>query len=148
MPLYFNIERREGMRMNRKKRKIAGIVMLVLILCYCQSISAKMTEIAPQYVNTSSCSISMAINGVMANCLLNVKGKDGTTKISGTLKLYDVTDKKSIKRWPISINGTYYSGLKTATVKSGHKYKLSFSGKVYDSKNKGESISATKTKQN
>lgn len=134
--------------MNRKRRKIAGIVMLVLILCYCQSVSAKIADIMPQYVQTSSCSVSISINGVTANCLLNIQGKDGTTKISGTLKLYDVTDKKSVKSWSISKRGSYYSGLKTASVKSGHKYKLSFSGKVYDSKENGESVSATKTKQN
>lgn len=55
--------------MNRKLRKISGIVMLVLILCYCQNISAKMMDIAPRYVNTSSCSVSMSMNGVTANCL-------------------------------------------------------------------------------
>lgn len=134
--------------MKQNKRKIVGIV-LTTFLCFClQSISVKATEIMPLYENTSSCVSTLSFSGRSATCRITIAGKSGTTRISGTLKLRDKTARKTVKKWTISKNGAFCNESKTATVQSGHKYKLLFTGTIYNSNGNGEDVSASVTKSN
>ena len=100
-------------------------------------------------VQSNRSTVRLFFSGNKANCVLTVKGRNGASSISGTLKLYDSTTGKTVQTWPISKTGSAYSGTKTATVKKGHSYKLSFSGKVYGKNAKyGESVSASASKRN
>lgn len=106
-------------------------------------------SVSPMYLQSSICRTRLNLSGTKANCKVVIKGIDGTTKISGLLKLYDNTAGRQVASWAISESKAYYSGTKTATVKKGHSYKLSFSGKVYGKNNKsGESISSSTSGKN
>jgi len=101
------------------------------------------------YIQNNKCTTYLNFNGKKANCVLLVTGQKDSTSISGTLKLYDNTAKKNVANWSIFKKGFSYNGTKTATVKKGHSYTLSFSGKVYGKRSKtGESISASSSKKN
>lgn len=134
--------------MKSYKRKFVGMLLVTMAICCFQSVPTKAAIISPLYVATSRCIVRLSFNDKSATCTSMVTGKQGTTSISGTLKLYDETAKKSVKSWTISKTGSSYTGSKTATVKAGHKYKLSFSGKAYDKNGKSESVSASTTKKN
>lgn len=106
-------------------------------------------SVSPMYVQSSTCRTYLSLNGRTANCKVAIQGKRGTIKISGLLKLYDNTAGKQVTSWAVSESSSCYSGTQTATVKKGHSYKLSFSGKVYGKNNKsGESISSSTSGKN
>lgn len=131
-----------------KMKKIVGVLLAVTLLVCFEGTDIQATGVAPRYVNTSACTVRLSYNNNVVKCTLTVTGKSGTSSISGKLKLYDVTDKKTIKNWTISKTGSLYTGSKSATVTAGHKYRLRFTGEVYDKNNVAESVSATVTKKN
>lgn len=132
----------------RFRRSIVGFLAVLLLVCAFHSTTVNAEDCMPMYVTASTCKISLVFNNNSATCILSVTGKNGTTSISGKLKLYDATDKKTVKLWTISKLGVSYSGSKTAAVKPGHTYKLRFTGKVFDAGGTGESISAKVKKVN
>lgn len=134
--------------MHKKKVGILATLAVILVYCLLSFVPVKAADYSIMYVKTSSCSTYLTLQGSVATCTTIITGKKGTTSISGTLKLYDVTAKKSVKSWTISKTGSMYSGSKTATIKSGHKYKLSFSGKVYNKNGSSETVSSSVTKKN
>lgn len=83
-----------------------------------------------------------------ANCNVVVRGKSGTIKISGTIKLYDETAEKNVQSWTDTKNGRLFSLSGVTSVKSGHTYKLSFSGTVYGANGEEEKINVSTTKSN
>lgn len=144
----------------RLLRKAAGVLLAAVMLCCMQPnlvqaeanleyAEEKQTQsIFPMYVQGNRCRVWLNFNGTRANCKTVIKGKSGTTKISGLIKLYDNTAGRQVTSWTVSESGSCYSGTKTATVKKGHSYTLSFSGKVYGKKNKaGESVSSSTSKR-
>ncbi len=141
-------------------RKAAGVLSAAIMLCCMQSnlVQAEtnleyagemqMESISPMYVQGSRCQVWLDFSGTRANCKVVIKGKSGTTKISGLIKLYDNTAGRQVTSWTVSESGSCYSRTKTATVKKGHSYTLSFSGKVYGKKNKaGESVASSTSKR-
>lgn len=143
------------------QRKAVGVLLAgAMLLCvqpnlaYAEDsvvyVGEMQTEsISPMYLQSSICRTRLNLSGTKANCKVVIKGINGTTKISGLLKLYDNTAGRQVASWAVSESKSYYSGTKTATVKKGHSYKLSFSGKVYGKNNKsGESISSSISKKN
>lgn len=142
--------------MKKAKKRWIYLILLVGALCFMQTsvVQANSMQgydggISVMYIQSNRCRVNLRFSGTKANCTLTVTGKKGTTKISGTLKLYDSTSLKTVKSWSISKIGSAYSGTKTATVKKGHRYKLSFSGKVYaDDSKYGESVSSSTSKKN
>lgn len=132
-----------------KLRRIrAGILAMFLLICVFHNTTVNAADCIPMYLNMSKCSVILSCSNNTATCAVHIMGKDGTTSISGKLKLYDATDKKTVKLWTISKLGASYSGSKTAAVKPGHTYKLRFTGKVFDAGGTGESISAKVKKVN
>lgn len=140
------------------RRKAVGVLLAGAMLFYVQpnlayaedsvvylaEMQMQTESVSPMYLQSSICRTRLNLSGTKANCKVVIKGIDGTTKISGLLKLYDNTAGRQVASWAISESKAYYSGTKTATVKKGHSYKLSFSGKVYGKNNKsGESISSS-----
>lgn len=140
------------------QRKAVGVLLAGAMLLYVQPNLAYAEEnleyveemqmqtesVSPMYVQSSRCRTYLNFNSRTANCKVVIKGINGTTKISGLLKLYDNTAGRQVASWAISESKAYYSGTKTAAVKKGHSYKLSFSGKMYGKNNKsGESISSS-----
>ncbi len=137
--------------MKKLQKKWICLILLAIALCYVQPsiVQAKESMISLMYAQSNRCLTNLGFSGTTANCTLTVSGKKGTSSISGLLKLYDITSKKTVSSWSISTTGSVYRGTKTSTVKKGHSYKLSFSGKVYGKNNKyGESVSSTTRKKN
>ncbi|MCI8489151.1 MAG: hypothetical protein HFJ04_02685 [Lachnospiraceae bacterium] len=137
--------------MKKLQKNWIYLILLGTILCFTQPIltQAQNSTISPMYVQSNKCYTYLSFQATAATCRLNVTGKKDTTSISGKLKLYDSTAAKTVKRWNISKTGAVYSVSKTATVKKGHKYKLSFSGQIYRNGSKyGEAISASTIKKN
>ncbi len=98
--------------------------------------------------NISSQKLSLDFSDNQARCTVMIAGKAGTRKITGTLKLYDETEAGTVNIWTASKEGSIYNVMKTAAVKSGHRYRLSFSGSVYDADNKEEKVSISTVKTN
>lgn len=134
--------------MKRTKNRITGFLAAILLVCAVFGTSVSASDISLMYEDSNQCSINLLFSNNMATCSVYVAGKNGTSSISGKLKLYDVTAKKSVKTWPVYKLAASYRGSKTTAVKTGHKYKLTFTGKVYNTKRKSESISRTVTKTN
>lgn len=146
----------------RLLRKAVGVLSAAVMLCcmqpnlvqaetnleYAEEMKMQMESISPMYVQGSRCQVWLDFSGTRANCKVVIKGKSGTTKISGLIKLYDNTAGRQVTSWTVSESSSCYSRTKTATVKKGHSYTLSFSGKVYGKKNKaGESVSSSTSKR-
>lgn len=137
--------------MKKLQKKWICLILLGAMLCYMQPniAQAKESMVSLMYVQNNRCLTDLRFSGTTANCTLTVSGKKDTSSISGTLKLYDITSRKTVSSWSISTTGSVYRGTKTATVKKGHSYKLSFSGKVYEKNSKaGETISSSTRKKN
>ncbi|RKJ67413.1 hypothetical protein [Roseburia sp. 1XD42-69] len=132
-------------------KRFLCLMMLGAVLCFSQPnlVQAQENMVSIMSVQNNRCMLNLSFNSKTASCQLVVKGRNGTSSISGTLKLYDSTEGKTVKTWSISKSGSVYSGTKTAAVKKGHSYKLSFSGKVYGKNAKyGESVSASASRKN
>lgn len=106
------------------------------------------SEISLVAENISDKRLTFEFNQNQANCTVFVNGKAGTAKITGTLKLYDETTNQTVQSWTESRNSRIFQLSKTAAVKSGHRYTLSFSGSVYDADNKEEKVSISTVKTN
>ncbi len=145
------------------QRKVVGVLLAgAMLLCvqsnlayaeesvgYVGEVKMQTESVSPMYVQSNRCRTYLNFSGRTVNCKVVIKGKNGTTKISGLLKLYDNTACRQVASWAVSESKSYYSGAKTATVKKGHSYKLSFSGKVYGKNNKsGEAISSSTSGKN
>lgn len=124
--------------MMSKMKKIIGVIVMCVMLVGFESTAVHASEVSLYYVNASSCMVRLSYNNNTAKCTVSVTGKSGTSSISGTLELYDVTDGKSIKKWTISKTGSLYSSSKSKKVTVGHKYRLKFTGNVYDKNNVAE----------
>lgn len=135
-------------------KKIRRMVMLpvcsLVMACGCfQSVYAQAdTGISVLSENSSDGNVVLTFSQNKAKCSVLITGKSGTSKISGTLKLYDEAAKKTTQAWSVSKNGDVYSESFTVTVLSGHKYTLSFKGTVYNASHVGESITRSTTKTN
>jgi len=144
--------------MKKIRRKMAGLVVAAAMVC-CVNLDivhagelmehAGSDMVSIMYVQNNKCNISLKFRGTKATCFYSVTGRNNTSSISGTLKLYDNTSKRNVASWAVSKKGSSCRGEKTATVKKGHSYTLSFSGKVYGKNSKyGESISSSTSKTN
>ncbi len=145
------------------QRKVVGLLLTgVMMFCvqpdfayaedsvgHVEEVEMQTENVSPMYVQSNRCQMCLDFSGRTAKCQALIRGKRGTTKISGLLKLYDNTAGRQVASWAVSESSSYYSGTKTATVKKGHSYKLSFSGKVYGKNDKsGESISSSTSGKN
>lgn len=131
-----------------KMKKIIGLMLMFAMLVGFECTVVRASEASLYYVNTSNCIVRLSYDNNTAKCTLSVTGKSGTSRISGTLELYDLTDGKSVKKWTISKIDSLYSGSKSKKVTAGHRYRLKFTGKVYNKNNVAESVSASVTKKN
>lgn len=109
---------------------------------------ANSNMLMPCYESGKTVSAVMVFSDNKASCSVTVIGESDTSKITGTIKLYDETSKKTVKTWSVNCEGAVYSTNKSADVTANHKYTLSFSGKVYDANGNAESISTSTTKKN
>ena len=75
-----------------KIKKIIWVLMVCVILVGVESTAVHASEVSLYYVNASSCMVRLSYNNNTAKCTVSVTGKSGTSSISGTLELYDVTD--------------------------------------------------------
>lgn len=130
------------------KRVTACFLIMILFIYAARCMTVEASDCMPMYLNTSKCYVLLSFNNNKATCVLAITGKEDTVSISGKLKLYDVTSRKAVKTWSVSKSGASYSGNKTAVVKSGHVYRLKFTGNVFDSAGQAESISAKVKKTN
>lgn len=146
------------MKRNNLQRKAVGLLLAgAIMICVqpnlvyaednlacAEEMQMQTKSVSPMYVQSNRCQMRLDFSGRTAKCQALIRGKRGTTKISGLLKLYDNTAGRQVASWAVSESSSCYSGTKTATVKKGHSYKLSFSGKVYGKNDKtGEAISSS-----
>ena len=131
--------------MRKSGKRIAGFLCLVMVLVGIQTclVGAK-----PRYVQGSRASTTLQIASNTATCIVKVVGKDGTSKITGTIRLYDDTTNTYVGTWNVNITQPVYVESKSASVKSGHQYTLSFVGNVYNANGVGERIASSTTKVN
>lgn len=135
--------------MRKVKKIFLGILLGFLLVGESgMTLQAEEYETMPCYEESRNLNIYLQFKKKTAICGLLYNGESGVKKMEGTLKLYDETSKKTLKTWDISASKSYYSTSKTETVKSGHTYTLSFSGKVYDKAGNSEKISGSTTKEN
>jgi len=105
-------------------------------------------QVVPYYETENRAKVSLTFDKNVAKCVVTVLGEKGTTKISGTVQLYDETAKKSVKTWSISSSSAVCTLSKDVSVKSGHKYTLSCTAKVYDANNSSKAADGSATKTN
>lgn len=100
------------------------------------------------YAYTQGVEAYLSINGSAANCSIVFRPNESSSKMSGTLTLYDVSGSKAISTWSVSLQGNTRSISKTANVERGHKYRLTFSGKVTTKNGASEYVSCSTERQN
>ncbi|MCI8736446.1 MAG: hypothetical protein HFI11_05605 [Lachnospiraceae bacterium] len=128
------------------KRNIT-ILLLAFFVCFgIAKVSVQVAGIQPYWDNADTVTVNLTVSGSTARSSLTVKGKAGTSKITGTLKLVDNTAGTNVGVWAISVNGANCSETKSSSVTAGHKFTLSFSGYVYDANGRGEYVSASDSK--
>lgn len=134
--------------MRNKRKRIISSICLLMLLVTMQTCLVGAAEVSPRYIDDTSTSTTLQISANNASCIVKVIAKSGTSKITGTIRLYDDTTRMYVATWDVNQAGTYYISSHSAAVKSGHQYTLSFTGTVYDSKGVGERIAASVTKNN
>lgn len=121
---------------------------LAVMMVLGNTIPAYAAEITPYAEQTSRVQLTLNFHSNTASCHVNVICKPGQTGIFGAAALYDETDKETVASWGISSDSARYTGTKEISVKSGHKYTLSFNGTVGTASGKREHVSGTVTKKN
>lgn len=123
----------------------SGVILLLAVLMCCGTagVSVHAAGVQPYWDNADRVETYLLVSGSTAKSELIVKGKAGTSRITGTLKLVDTTAGTTVDEWAISVNGENCSVVKRSTVTAGHKFTLSFSGYVYDANGRGEYVSAS-----
>lgn len=87
-----------------------------------QVTAAIVEPIVPYWENVSTASCSISFSGTSGTVSCTVYGKSGTTRIEGSLVLYE--DGVEIDEWPISTTSTRVSILDSFTGESGCTYTL------------------------
>lgn len=77
--------------MKKVRRRVKGFLAVSLLVCVIFGISVKAAGISPMLLENNQCTLYLSISNNSAACSVYVKGKSGTSSISGKLKLYDVT---------------------------------------------------------
>lgn len=104
------------------KRYIAMLLSVVLLCSLPVTISAAVIEpVAPQWENVTTVLCSVDFSGTEGNISVYIRGKSGTTSISGTATLY--RGNTEIESWSIS-GRSIASVSDTFTGISGSTYKL------------------------
>ena len=83
-----------------------------------------------------------------AKCVTVINCRNDVNKIKGVITLKDDTTNKNIASWTVNYNGSSYYGINSVSVKSGHRYTLSFSGTVHSTKGLSESVGNSVTRKN
>jgi hypothetical protein len=77
---------------------------------------------------------------------LKINCDSSVSKITGKLKLYDYTAKKTLATWDISIDSNSLIEVKTFPATEGHTYTVSFSGYAYYSSGSRQGLTGSTTK--
>ncbi|MCM1256739.1 MAG: hypothetical protein NC307_02680 [Roseburia sp.] len=85
--------------MKKLQKRFMCLIMLGAVLCFSQPnlVQAQENMVSIMNVQGSKCTTNLQCSGTTAKCALTVTGKRGTSRISGTLKLYDSTAGKQCK---------------------------------------------------
>lgn len=134
--------------MNNKRKRIISSICLLMLLVTMQTCLIGAAEVSPRYVSTTKVNVSLQISNNTVTCNSYVYAENGTSKITGTIRLYDDTTRAYVASWNVDQAGSYYSSSHTVAVKSGHQYTLSFTGTVFDAGGTGERVAASTTKNN
>jgi len=108
-------------------------------------------QITPYWTNTSSINLYLSFTSSTANCSAIVRGKTGTTKITGTATLARKNTNGTytiVKTWSgLSTNSNELIFNESYSVSSGYTYKLTINATVYMGSN-GENVSSSVEKYN
>ena len=134
------------------KKYLIPVFVLMLLFAPISSSVAKANDddtnlCSIDYIHTRDIRVAMSFNGNIANCATIFMPVYNSTKISGTLTLYDLTSNRAVGTWSVVKTGIC-NEVRTSIVEKGHKYRLSFSGTVTDKNNSSEKISCQTIKQN
>ncbi len=109
-------------------------MMLVFVLIISIGASALAAGVSPKYVNTSDVQATLSFSGTTANCMANITGLSGTTKISASMTLERKNTNGTytlLKTWSTeSTNSDEFSMSKAYAVTKGYTYRLTVSGNV------------------
>lgn len=120
------------------KKIIAG-VLIGASLITCQNISALAatdgnTIVAPLWVNISSVTGNLSVDGSTGYVTMRIKGNSDVTKIVATATLYYKSGSSWVKtstKWDYSVNKSTLAASETFSASSGKTYKVVLSGTVY-----------------
>ncbi len=127
----------------KKTIRIKCLLLALVLLCQFIFISQE----AAAVVNASSASVSLSFDKKTAKCGAKIVGLAGVNKITGTLKLKKIENKKTstIKTWNISEKSRTMSISKTYKVPKNGQYKVVLSVQVYKN-GKAQQITMSKMK--
>ena len=135
-----------------KKSIIAVIFCFMMLICVpasvCNAKENVNTEIHLDYIYTRGISAALYCNGNSASCGLLFSPVESTSKLNGTLTLYDISANRAVATWSVVMSNGVRSVSKNATISKGHRYRLSFSGQVTTKGGASEHISCSTEKQN
>lgn len=117
--------------MKKLRRLLAGLLCCTMLMGT-SSVMAYAADdgIMPYYDQTSMVTINLSFKNNLAYCYISVVGYSDTRTIKGDFLLYDETAQKQAGYWRIDTPHSYYMYTEKCFVQPGHKYTLSFRGKV------------------
>ncbi len=134
--------------MRRSRKVLVRFLCIVMLLTGMQTCLVGAANVSPRYTAATRVTTLLQFSNNTAQCGVCVYAKAGTSKITGTIRLYDNTTNMYVGNWNVNKKGAAYIGSNSVAVKSGHQYTLSFTGAVYDTNGFGERISSSTTKVN
>lgn len=132
--------------MKKIKRSLCAFLMTMILALNIASV-ANAAEIMPLWENTQTVQTVLSFNDSgQAVCSVYISGKSGTSKITGTMTLKDLTADTTAGSWPFSSTSSICSVTKYANATTGHTYELSVTAYVYNSAGVAEHVSGSVTK--
>lgn len=99
---------------------------------------------SPRWTNTASANLTLAFNGSTAECVVDITGKFGVSKIEATVELLVKSSNGTYTRsasWPTkTVSGRIFSFSEYAYNRPPGDYRLSVNATVYDANGVGEDI--------
>lgn len=127
--------------MRLPKRKLVLLLTLICMQCVFCKTATFANEVSVMSLYTNSLKLSITYTGNTARCTTIVSCRSDIKMIQGVITLKDNITNKNVASWNVKKNGSSYYGVKSASVKAGHEYKLTFTGTVYSTNGECEKVS-------
>lgn len=132
----------------RKFQKCISAFVLAAVLICSLPVASQAADILPLWDNTNMLQIALSFSDDVATCSAYISGKSDTSRITGSLQLWDVTTNTKVETWHTENKDTYLHMSEKADVTPGHTYKLTLIAYVYNKQGSSEYLKDTTTKKN